>query len=133
VLEKAKRTTSIEYLGHRPSDEVYSLMGAANALIFPSQWYEGLPRTIIESFAKGTPVIASRLGSMPELIDDGNTGLLFEPGDDKDLADKVEVFLSDPGMRARMRTAARERYVSAFTAEENYPLLLKFYERVARR
>ena len=64
-------------------------MGESGVLIFPSTWYEGLPRTIVESFAKGTPVIASRLGSMTELVEDGRTGYLFAPGDAAELADRV--------------------------------------------
>ena len=80
VEQAATNTIGVEYLGRQPIDRVYDLMGQAKALIFPSLWYEGLPRTIIESFAKGTPVIASDLGSMSSLIEHQQTGLHFTPG-----------------------------------------------------
>lgn len=59
------------------------------ALVFPSVWYEGFPLSIVEAFAAGTPVIASRLGGMLEMIAEGKTGLLFHPGDADDLAHKI--------------------------------------------
>src|SRR5688500_5602362 len=70
----ARTELNVQYLGRRPLDEVQLLMGESALLIFPSTWYEGLPRTIVESFAKGTPVLASDLGSMTELVADGRTG-----------------------------------------------------------
>ena len=65
------------------------IVADATCLLLPSLWYEGFPRTIVEAFACGTPVIASRLGSMIDLIDDGRTGLLFEPGNAGDLVTNI--------------------------------------------
>ena len=67
-------------LGLQPLPEVMALMQSASFLVLPSLWYEGFPRTIVEAFASGTPVLASRLGAMSEVIQDGVTGLLFTPG-----------------------------------------------------
>ena len=90
VVQAGSRTPhKIEYLGRRPLEEVYEMIGRAGVLVFPSQWYEGLPRTIVESYAKGTPVIASRLGSMTELIEPGRSGWLFEAGNADDLHGQV--------------------------------------------
>ena len=83
VQQAAANEPSIQWLGHRPSPEVIELMGRATMLIFPSLWYEGFPRTIVESLARGTPVIASDLGSMKELIHPGRTGALFDAGDSR--------------------------------------------------
>jgi glycosyltransferase involved in cell wall biosynthesis len=105
-------------------------MGSAACVVLPSLWYEGLPKTIVESFAKGTPVVASNLGSMAELIEDGTTGLLFPPGDAAALSGCVQNLAADPQGRRRMRQAARDEFARKFTAEANYELLLGMYNRV---
>jgi glycosyltransferase involved in cell wall biosynthesis len=105
------------------------LIGGAACLVMPSVWYETFGRTIIEAFAKGTPVIASRLGAMGELVDHGRTGLHFAPGNSHDLRDKVQQLLSDPAALSRMRLAVREEYESKYTAEMNYRLLMDIYAR----
>ena len=108
------------------------MMGAARMLIFPSQWYEGQPRTIIEALAKGTPVIAARLGSMPELVEHQQTGLLFEAGSHVDLAAQVEFLLNDPQAWQRMRGEARAQFEAHYTAPQNYAALMHCYERARR-
>jgi glycosyltransferase involved in cell wall biosynthesis len=135
-VEAATRTVSsrMEYLGRQPLERVCAIMGSAGVLVFPSQWYEGLPRTIVESFAKGTPVIASRLGSMAELVEDGCTGRLFEPGRASDLARCVtEVFAnqtdSTTAAHQAMRRNARLEYERNYTADRNYPLLMSAYQK----
>ncbi|HWP39580.1 MAG TPA: glycosyltransferase family 4 protein [Tepidisphaeraceae bacterium] len=134
VIQQTHEAVGIEYLGRRAPEEVYGMMGEARALIFPSIWYEGLPRTIIESFAVGTPVVASRLGSMSEVVDPGRTGMLFTPGDARELAWAVEELIRDEGRYAQMRRSARLEYQTRYTAEANYPTLLGCYEAaVARR
>jgi glycosyltransferase involved in cell wall biosynthesis len=129
VKHAASRLSGVEYLGRRPSSEVYAIVADAKALIFPSQWYEGLPRTIIESYATGTPVIASRLGSMSELVETGRTGMLFEPGNAIDLALRLAELLSDPEFPRRLRGGAREKYLRDYTAERNYPMLMEAYRQ----
>jgi glycosyltransferase involved in cell wall biosynthesis len=125
----SKGNAGIEYLGRLESQqEVYAAMGAAQALVFPSIWYEGQPRTIVEALAKGTPILASRLGSMPEMVADGRTGLLFEPGNPDDLARQAQVLLTGQADRQRMRQAARLEFESHYTAEQNYPLLMRCYQ-----
>jgi len=126
----AKNARGIEYLGRLESQqEVYATMGAAQALIFPSIWYEGQPRTIIESLAKGTPVLSSRLGSMPEMVAEGRTGRLFEPGNPNDLARQAQTLLTVQTNGESMRHAARLEFESHYTAEQNYPLLTRCYEK----
>ncbi len=120
---------AVELLGHRPLEEVFHWMGGARFLVFPSQWYEGLPLTITEAFACGLPVIASRLGAMAEIVEDQRTGLLFTPGDAEDLAAKVEWAWSHPKAMARMGQEARREYETKYTAEQNYEMLMAIYRR----
>jgi glycosyltransferase involved in cell wall biosynthesis len=129
----SKSAVGIEYLGRLEQQEVYAAMGAARALIFPSIWYEGQPRTIVESLAKGTPVLASRLGSMPEMIADGRTGLLFTPGNPDDLARQARVLLCGQVDGQQMRRAARLEYETHYTARQNYPLLMNCYEKALQK
>jgi glycosyltransferase involved in cell wall biosynthesis len=121
----------VELLGRRPLEEVLQIIGAARFLVMPSVWYETFGRTIIEAFAKGTPVIASRLGAMAELVEDGATGLLFTPGDAADLASKVQMLASDPIQRHRLGRAARMEYERQYTAEPNHEQLLEIYRRAS--
>jgi glycosyltransferase involved in cell wall biosynthesis len=129
VQEAASNDPSIQWLRSLPIEEVCALVGEAAFLVLPSQCYENFPRVIIEAFAKATPVIASRLGAMAEIVDDGRTGLHFKPGDPLDLAIKVRRILSEPVEVARMRRAARREFNRKFTADSNYKSLLAIYDR----
>lgn len=127
VVQTAKRLPQIEWLGRRPVEEVYALMGEAMVVIFPSQWYETFGRVAVEAFAKGTPVIAANIGAIAELIEHGRTGLHFRPGDSEDLAAKVEWALAHPGELACMRRSARTEFEAKYTAKENYRRLMEIY------
>ena len=84
VRMASKRDHNIVWLKRRPIDEVISIVGEAKFLVMPSIWYEGLPRTIVEAFAVGTPVVASKIGVMNDIVSDGQTGVHFVPGDTHD-------------------------------------------------
>jgi glycosyltransferase involved in cell wall biosynthesis len=129
VREAAAKDASIQWLGNVPLEAVYTLVGEAAFLVLPSQCYENFPRVVIEAFAKGTPVIASKLGGMAEIVDDGRTGLHFKPGDSADLAVKVRSLLADPLQLTRMRQAARQRFDQYFTADANHKSLMAIYEK----
>jgi glycosyltransferase involved in cell wall biosynthesis len=131
VKAAVNRDIGIEWLGWRPHQEILKLLGEAVFLVMPSIWYETFGRTIIEAYAKGTPVVASRLGAMAELVEEGRTGLLFEPGNPADLALKIQSLLKDPHRCLTMRKAAREEYESKYTAEKNYRTLMQIYQEAA--
>lgn len=133
VRTAAERDRRIEWLGRRSAEEVLALVGEAACLVMPSIWYETFGRTIIEAFARGTPVVASRIGALAELVDEGRTGLLFEPGNAGDLAVQVRRLLADPASLARMRREGRRVFQQKYTADRNYRLLMDLYERAAAR
>jgi glycosyltransferase involved in cell wall biosynthesis len=128
VQEFAARNSSVEWIGQKNSTEVMELMGSARALVFPSEWYEPFGRVAIESFAKGTPVITSRLAGMAEIVSDHRTGLLFHPGDPDDLARKLEWAIHNPDALRAMRPAARRAYEEKYTVDENCGELLRAYQ-----
>jgi glycosyltransferase involved in cell wall biosynthesis len=132
ALSRTVATTSlkqIEMKGHQEAEGIRSLMSGARFLVFPSIWHEGFPMVIAESFASGVPVIASRLGSTAEIVQDGATGLHFESGDAADLAKKVEWAWNHPEEMARMGRAARAEYEAKYEASKNYEMLMEIYRR----
>lgn len=130
LLKEIKNNNSrIELLGQKDKEEVIQLMKDARFLVFPSEWYETFGRVAIEAFACGKPVIASRLGSMEEIIEDGRTGLHFNPGDPEDLAAKVEWAWSNPERMKEMGKEARREYELKYTAERNYEILMEIYKK----
>ena len=131
VLEAAQTIPGVEWLGRRSLAEVYHLMKEAAFLVFPSVWYEGLPRTIVESFATGTPVIAADLGAMSRLITSGKTGLHFTAGSEESLIAQVEWAATHPQDFAQMRQQARMEYKDKYTAEANYEQLMQIYGSVS--
>ncbi len=133
VREAAAKNPALDFKGRLPREQVVQAMQAARFLVFPSEWYEGFPVTIAEAFACGLPVIASRLGSMQELIEEGRTGLHFTSGDPGDLASRAAWAWSHPERTASMAREARNEFLARYTAEKNYPLLLEIYERAMGR
>lgn len=129
VQAAANKNSSIKYLGQQPIEQIYQLLGQAQALIFPSMWYEGMPRTIIEAFARGTPVISSRLGAMETMITQKRTGLHFEAGNPKDLVSKIIWMLDHPKEWQTMRHESRQEFENHYTAEHNYQQLMSIYEQ----
>jgi glycosyltransferase involved in cell wall biosynthesis len=127
VVEATKRIPGVEWLGRRPLEEVYELMGEAAFLVFPSEWYETFGRVAIEAFAKGTPVVASAIGAIAELVAPGQTGLHFRLGDVRDLVERVEWALTHPEELAQMRQAARAEFEAKYTADENYRRMMEIY------
>jgi glycosyltransferase involved in cell wall biosynthesis len=132
VTQAAGNNPAIEYLGAKNSDEVAELIKRASFLVFPSRWYEGLPLTIIESYAAGTPVIASALGAMNSLVKHGRTGLHFRAGDATDLIRQVKWALSHPAQLAAMRREARTEFEANYTAERNYETLMHIFSLAVR-
>lgn len=123
---------SVSFEGHLPRDKVLEALVGARFLVFPSEWYEGLPLTIVEAFACGVPVIASRLGTMAEIVEDGETGLQFTPGDPENLAAKVEWAWTHPRAMEEMGRAARAEYEAKYTAKRNYQMLIGIYRKAAK-
>ena len=119
----------ITLLGSIASNQVADEMLKALFLVMPSVWYEGFPMVLVEAFAHGLPVIASRLGSMAEIVEDGVTGLHFEAGNADDLAAKVKWMHEHPDECRRMGENARKVYEEKYTPERNYEMLMDIYQQ----
>jgi len=117
----------IEYLGRQPISQVCDYMGRATVLVFPSEWYEPFGRSIVEAYSKGTPVVAADTEPMRDMIEDRKTGLFFRPGDSEDLARTILSLIRDKGRLRYMREQSRIRYLSSYTADENYAQMMTIF------
>jgi glycosyltransferase involved in cell wall biosynthesis len=117
------------WLGPQPLDAVMARMSRASFLVLPSACYEGFPRTLVEAYACGVPAIASRHGSLAELVTHGRTGLLVEPSDPQALADAVRWAQANPDAMLEMGRRARETYLDRYTPGRNLAQLEATYLR----
>ncbi len=131
VIRYSLMYANIEFLGSLNKEDVFSLLQSSSALVFPSIWYEGMPLTIIEAFACGTPVIASKLGAMEIMIINEYNGLHFQPENVKDLLHKLEEWQSlNDEEKTIYRKNARHTYEQYYTPENNAEQLLAIYRSV---
>jgi glycosyltransferase involved in cell wall biosynthesis len=129
VEAASQRMPWITHLSTMPHEEVPDWMGEARFIVFPSELYETFSRVIVEAFAKGTPVIASNIGSTKELVEDSCNGLLFETGDSADLAREVQWAWNHPKEMADMGGQARKDYETKYSVKENYEKLMEIYQQ----
>lgn len=123
-IEIAK-VPNAEFVGFKTGEELEALIQKALCSVYPSQWYENCPFSVIESQVHGTPVIGSRMGGIPELIREGKTGLVFEAGNIDDLEKKLRYLLETP--KALEMYSANCKDVSFETPETYYRQLLEIY------
>ena len=109
----------IEFLGELQTEEMVSFLNKAFLSVVPSLWYENLPNAILESYASGTPVLASNLGSLPECVDEGRTGYLFHPGDANHLAERLAFCIDQPEKMAQMGRNARKVAETTYSKEQH--------------
>lgn len=126
-VEQAHAAGRIAYLGSLPHDSVMSEIRRAIAMVLPSVWFEGFPLVVLEAFASGTPAIASRIGSLVELVEDGVTGLLAEPNDPADLAQKIKWAVDHPDEMRGMGLNARRAYEARFRGPAHLAALQQAY------
>lgn len=117
----------VRLLGER--GDVPAILAAGDIFVLPSRW-EGLPYTIIEAMMAGLPVVATRVGGVPELVDDGFTGLLVPSGDIKALSKAFQRLLDDPELQKFMGEAGRKKALKEFTLDRMVAETEKVYEKI---
>lgn len=123
--EDIAKVENAEYIGFKTGEELKDLIRKARCSVYPSEWYENCPFSVIESQMYLTPVIGSRMGGIPELIEEGKTGLMFQAGNADDLEEKLRFLLEEPG-RVEEFTENCKRCVFE-TPDSYYEKLLKIY------
>jgi glycosyltransferase involved in cell wall biosynthesis len=130
IIEQVRELHKVELLGHLSYEQMLTILQNARLLICPSEWYETFGRVVIEAYSCGVPVVASRIGALAELVNDQQTGLLFKPGDELDLASKLEWLWSHTADMDRMGKFARKEYLQKYTPDVNYGQLMGIYQQV---
>lgn len=128
---KAEAVTNplIHIMGHLSKSDVLAQMQEAKFLVLPSLWYEGLPRTLVECFAVGTPIVASAVGPLKTLVRPDGGGKTFELGSTDALVAAVTEMTTSPDVAAALRPLARAEFEARYTADENYNLLMAAYSK----
>lgn len=133
ILEKetqSKGIKNVEFLGYKSNNELKDAIKRSMFLVIPSEWYENNPRSVIESFALGKPAIGARIGGIPELVKNHETGLTFEPGNVEDLREKIGYMVSNPEKVIEMGKNARRFVEQELNAEKHYERLIAIYKLV---
>jgi glycosyltransferase involved in cell wall biosynthesis len=133
-MEKAKQMapSNVAFTGQLSHDSALQLCKESSIFIFPSDWYEGFPLSLLEAMATGRAIVASDLGPRSETIVDGETGLLFEAGNSEDLRRKVLQLIENPGLYQHLGTSARRAFLEAYTPGKNYTMLMDIYRSVSK-
>ncbi len=114
-----------EFVGFQTGDQLQRLIRRAAVSVCPSEIYENCPFSVIESQMYGTPVIGSRMGGIPELIEEGKTGELFAPGDAAELEEKLRKLLFTPGLATQYQKNCRQAVFE--TPDSYYEKLMRIY------
>jgi glycosyltransferase involved in cell wall biosynthesis len=125
----ARHGNNVQFLGSQPRERCMELLTDARALIVASRSYETFGLVVVEAYAHGVPVIAPALGTFPDLVREGRTGLLFSPGDPGDLHRKL-LQIGDPEQSRQMGEKAWQRYEADYTPERNLVTLEAIYREV---
>jgi len=129
VVAATRTNPSIEYLGRQPLSKVCEILGQAAVLVFPSEWYEPFGRSIVEGYSKGTPVVAADTEPMRDMIDEGETGLFFRPGDSQHLANIILSLARENDLLNHMRKHARSKYLSNYSADATYAQMMRIFDQ----
>ena len=127
---RAKGMGNIEFLGFKTGDEKWQLLRNSLCLVLPSEWYENFPVTVLEAFMASKPVVASRMGGLPYIVDDERSGLLFETGKVSELAQKIQKLVDDPATAARMGALGRHLSETKYGPEQGYRNLMNIFSQV---
>jgi glycosyltransferase involved in cell wall biosynthesis len=127
VMASTEVCSKIEYVGGKLLSEVLDLMRNAEFLVFPSEWYETMGRTIMEAFAVGTPVVATNIGPPATMVVTGETGFHFQPGNVAELRGRVEWCSRNFDQLRALRGKAREVFEARYTGAANLEMLLAIY------
>lgn len=117
-----------EFVGEVPRRDLGAFVAGARFTVFASKWYETTGLSMVETMARCKAVICSRIGCLPELVEEGVTGLLFEPGNAEELGTKIEYLWNRPELYREMGAAARTKVLAMFSPDATYAQLLRTYQ-----
>jgi glycosyltransferase involved in cell wall biosynthesis len=126
--ELRSRFPLAEFTGHISGDALKATLQAASLVVVPSEWHENCPLSVLEAMAYAKPVVASRIGGIPELVRDGSTGLLFTAKDGVELSRQIRTLLYNPKLRTRLGEEARRIVETEYSLDRHGAALVALYE-----
>lgn len=134
LIQKVKKLglTNIEFLGNKDEQQLKRLIYGCKFVILPSLCYENFPMSVMEVFSCGKPVLASKIGGIPELVKNGFNGFLFEPGNEKDWKEKIEILWNSRILCSQLGKNARNYAEENFSPAPHYESLFKFYKSIVK-
>lgn len=127
---RERHLTNVHFAGFQQGAEKQALLRESVGTVVPSEWYENFPVVVLEAYAAGKPVIGANIGSLPYVIENERSGLLFEVGNPRSLADKVRELVNDPAKRAAMENYARTLVDNKYSPRESYRTLKTIFTQV---
>lgn len=129
-LKEENNLTNVKFVGSKDRNELKSIVAKSQFVVLPSQWYENSPLVIYESFALGKPVIGANIGGIPEFINSGENGFLFEVGNVDEIVNKINILLNDHSKIKEFGARAREKAEKQFAPEQHYQKIIKIYHKL---
>ena len=130
---KEKALTNVSFLGYKPQKVLRTDIQKSMFTVLPSEWYENNPLAVVESFALGKPVIGSRIGGIPELVEDYKTGLTFKPGNSDDLREKILYLLNNSEKIIEIGKNARRFVEQNFNPNKYYQNIMRIYQLAVKK
>jgi glycosyltransferase involved in cell wall biosynthesis len=127
-----EKLANVRFTGYLNGESLNRALSQARFTVLPSEWYEVFGQSILESLVLGKPVIAARIGGMPELIDQHNDGLLFTPGAKDELAACLHRLWKEPEMTRQMGLNGRRKVLAQYAPDSHYRQLYPLYEKLVR-
>jgi glycosyltransferase involved in cell wall biosynthesis len=120
---------NFQFVGFLDPEQLTRLYIDARIIVISTLCFEGFPMTVVEAMLHGKPVVCSRIGGLPEIVEDGITGLLFEAGNAEELSQKIRFLWERPELCARMGKAGREKALKEYSLEKYYERLMLCYDK----
>jgi glycosyltransferase involved in cell wall biosynthesis len=117
-------------VGYLAGDALKEIIRKASVVVVPSEWYENCPMSVLEAMAYGKPIVGSRIGGIPELVEEGETGLLYEAGDVDGLLQALNQLMHSKDLRQQMGKAGRKRVEQRFSLDMHHQGLMNIYKNV---
>ena len=120
---------NMQFLGLLGRTELMDFYRKARFLVFPSTWFEGCPMVLLEAMSMGLPIIASKIGGVGEIVEEGETGLLFDPRNAEELAAKIEMLWQRPEWCRQLGVAGRKKAVREYSKDVHFARLMGAYQK----
>ena len=132
TIEKYGLEDKVRFLGFLHGEKLEQITSEALCVAAPAIWYENLPNVVLEAYSYGKPVIASNLGSLAEIVEDGKTGLLFEPKNPEQIADCIRRLYENPEYCVELGQNARKKCETDFSPEAHWNRFIEIYNGIKK-